>query len=134
MAIKEIKSKITGETLHMVYSPSFKGRTNIVDESNLLQVAEINLDADKTFPAHKHLPTKRETVGTSEMWIVMEGFIKAYYYDLDDSLLEEVSLSPGDITITIKGGHTYKSLSRCRAYEIKNGPYMGIEKDKEFIL
>lgn len=130
----QIRSRIDGSLLHICYLASTDKRKNLCPDDALLQVAEINLKKGDTFKAHKHIPTERVTYGTSESWVVLHGQIRVYYYDLDDTLLLMMCLSAGDITITLAGGHNYECLSdNAHVYEFKNGPYMGIEKDKVFI-
>lgn len=137
MGIKEIKSIVEpGRVLHLVYTPSCprEKRVNICPDDALLQIAEINLNDGDTFPAHYHLPTERQTTGTQESWCVISGQVIAYYYDLDGKQLNMALLEPGSLTITFAGGHTYKAVeNNTLVYEFKNGPYLGIEKDKEFI-
>ena len=58
MKIKKIYSKKNKTKLiHMVYrmNSSQKSRVNISPENQFLQVANINLDKDNTFKAHKHV-------------------------------------------------------------------------------
>jgi hypothetical protein len=111
------------------------GRININEDNQFLQLAAIgSIDAGKEFDAHYHKKQKRITNLTQEIWIVMQGKVKAIYYDLDNSILDIAILERGDVTITYRGGHEYVMLdSNTIVYEIKNGPYNGREKDKEII-
>ena len=66
--------------------------------------------------------------------MVISGMVKAFLYDIDDTIIAEPILGPGDCSITFRGGHTYQSLAdNTLVYEYKTGPYMGIEKDKAMI-
>lgn len=131
--IKEIRSKINNELLHIFYSSQEAARTNICRDEEILQVAEINLPTNKTFKAHKHLPTIKTTVGVAESWVVLSGCVEVFYYDLDDTLLCIEVLGPGDLSITFQAGHNYRAVTASKVYEFKSGPYLGIEKDKVFI-
>lgn len=134
MGIKEIRSRITAQVLHIVYTPTGFKRQNVCEESAILQVAEINLNNEDTFKAHKHLPTRRKTTGTQESWVVVKGAVLAYYYDVNDKLIETVLLEEGSVSVTLSCGHNYKCvMDGTLVYEFKNGPYLGIEKDKVFI-
>lgn len=134
MGVHEVRSKIDGSLLHIFYKPDGLKRQNLCSDDQLLQGAEINLNDGDTFKAHKHLPTERITVGTQETWVVVRGKVMAYYYDLDDKPLWFAVLSSGDVTMTFAGGHNYQCLEDgTLVYEFKNGPYLGIEKDKVFI-
>ena len=88
----------------------------------------------KTFKPHKHIFHSKETKIAQESWVVVRGSVKVFLYDLDDSILREEIIYPGDASITLYGGHTYEILEDDTVvYEYKTGPYMGVEKDKEFI-
>ena len=55
-------------------------------------------------------------------------------YDIDDKLLDEQILFPGDCSMTFEGGHTYTMLEdETIVYEYKTGPYEGQKLDKEFL-
>ena len=55
-------------------------------------------------------------------------------YDLDDKIIHEQILNPGDITMTFRGGHNYIALEEDTiVYEYKTGPYKGQENDKVII-
>ena len=110
------------------------GGKDITPESCYLQVRFLKTDLNKVFKAHKHLPQKRITELTQESLIVLQGSVEISIYDLDDSFLDKFILNPGDCVITLDGGHSIKILKENTfLYEHKNGPYNGLEKDKEFI-
>lgn len=135
--MKKIYSKIQPDLLlHMVYDYfDLQGdREDISPNEEYLQVAALSLEYGKTFKPHKHIEQIRTTDIAQESWIIISGMIEATYYDIDDTILDKHKLGGGDITITFRGGHNYKSLSEnTRVYEYKTGPYQGQEKDKIFI-
>ena len=109
-------------------------RQNISPENESLQVAYLTLPKGKTFKAHKHIVYDRNMPMSQESWIVLDGEVKVFYYDLDDSLHSTVILTKGAISVTYRGGHNYLSLTDpAVVYEYKTGPYMGIEYDKVFL-
>jgi hypothetical protein len=56
-----------------------------------------------------------------------------YFTDSGDFIVTEI-LDAGDITISFRGGHGYRTLtSDALVYEFKSGPYEGLEIDKKFI-
>lgn len=134
--MKFIYSKVDKSLLHIVYKymDLDEPRQDICPDREYIQVAALSLDKGKTFRPHKHIEQIRTTDIAQESWVIMSGAIEATYYDLDDTVLEQVILEAGDITVTFKGGHNYKSLTDgTRVYEYKTGPYQGQEKDKVFI-
>ena len=135
--IQTIISKIEpGVMLHQVVKPKniSPGRINVSPEHESLQVAHIALKFNQTFKAHKHVVHDRNMPMAQESWIVISGKVKVFHYDLDDNIINESILFPGDCTITYRGGHNYLALEENTfVYEVKTGPYQGIENDKTFI-
>jgi hypothetical protein len=125
----------SGKLLHLVCRGSklIEKRTNLSEPAEFLQVAGLQLASGDTFRPHKHLPIEKITSITQESWVVMRGRVIASLFDLDDSLLAEVALHAGDLSITFYGGHTYRCEEDALVYEFKTGPYLGLEQDKVFI-
>jgi hypothetical protein len=64
---------------------------------------------------------------------VVKGEIELTLYDTDDSIIYVTTLKEGDAMFTLHGGHAFKCLEDSLIYEVKTGPYRGIENDKIFI-
>jgi hypothetical protein len=133
----KIFSKIeAGKLLHIVVGPSLVNeRIQLVDESEFLQVASLNLIKGSAFRPHRHLFKKisNEHTIAQESWIVLSGLVEVTFYDLDDKILEKHHLKPGFLSITLYGGHEYKIIEDSMVFEFKTGPYLGQELDKIFI-
>lgn len=109
-------------------------RLNVINGDEFLQLAAMKLPMGKTFPPHKHVYCEKTSTTTQESWVIISGKVKAILYDLDDTIISEPVLDTGDVSITLYGGHTYEILEDdTLVYEYKTGPYLGPEKDKEFI-
>ncbi len=109
-------------------------RLNVIEDHEFLQLAAMKLPAGKKFRPHKHVYCEKVSTITQESWVVIVGKVKAIFYDLDDKIIAEEILGPGDSSITLRGGHTYEILEDdTLVYEYKTGPYLGPDKDKEFI-
>ena len=89
-------------------------RQNICDEKEFLQISPLTLGLNQTFKPHIHKwnYTKINKRIAKESWIVIRGKVKAFYYDLDQKFLCSKIINEGDITVTFRGGHNYKSLSK----------------------
>jgi hypothetical protein len=134
----EIYSKIEPDKLLHVISrlSDIKGRDDIIPENNFIQCATLKMPKDKTFPPHKHITKDRHYPKqiAQESWVVIKGRVKCKFYDIDDTLIEEPILEPGDASFTLYGGHTYEILEEDTiVYEYKTGPYEGQKLDKIFI-
>jgi cupin fold WbuC family metalloprotein len=93
------------------------------------------MEKGKTFKPHRHIFKERtRNVIAQESWIVIQGSVKCTFYDLDNSVLVEPILNPGDASFTLEGGHTYTILEdNTLVYEYKTGPYEGQALDKIFL-
>lgn len=132
-----INSKINGKLLHIISrKKDIQDRREIISPNNFLQCSTMMLHEGKTFKPHKHIKKERsykEQIA-QESWIVIQGRVKCSLYDINDTLLAEPILEPGDASFTLEGGHTYTILENdTLVYEYKTGPYEGQELDKEFI-
>lgn len=111
------------------------GRTDLIPPENFIQCATLKLEKGKTFKLHKHIfSEKTYNKIAQESWIVIEGSVRCIFYDIDDTVLTEVDLFPGDASFTLEGGHNYLVLEDDTVvYEYKTGPYEGQINDKVFI-
>lgn len=111
------------------------GRKDIIPEEHFIQCSHLNMEKGKTFRPHKHIFKNRtRDVIAQESWIVIQGRVKCIFYDLDDTVLVEPILEPGDASFTLEGGHNYEILEdNTLVYEYKTGPYEGQALDKTFI-
>ena len=113
-------------------------RQDLIPSEEFLQLAHITIKKEgHRFRPHKHIfKSKRAEALTiaQEAWVILSGKIMATFYDLDNSIIHEEILNPGDVSITLYGGHTYESLEfNTQVLEFKTGPYEGQKLDKEFI-
>ena len=110
-------------------------RQDVVPGEENLQLAILKMQKGKTFPPHKHIfkPVPNQSMA-QESWAVIRGKVKVTFYDLDDEILTTMILGPGDLSITLRGGHTYEILEEdTLVLEYKSGPYYGQASDKVFI-
>ena len=64
----------------------------------------------------------------------MSGRVEVTFYTDNGVLISKAILESGDLSISFKGGHGYKTMtSDALVYEFKSGPYEGQEIDKAFI-
>jgi hypothetical protein len=134
--MEKIYSKIQADTLlHIIYRlDEISGRTNISPNEEFLQLASMKMQKGQTFKAHKHIFLEKTTTIAQESWLVIKGSVKCIFYDLDDKIIAETILLPGDCSMTFRGGHNYLILENDTiVYEYKTGPYLGQEMDKIFL-
>ncbi len=111
-------------------------RTNVAPENQFLQLATLKLQKGKTFKPHQHIwkDSSTEKVISQESWVIIQGSVKVFMYDIDGQLLDTEIINKGDCSMTFEGGHNYEILEDDTVvYEYKTGPYTGIENDKVFL-
>ena len=126
-----------GKLLHLINRfNEIDGRTDIAPEEQFIQAATIKFSqGGKKFRTHQHIwkPAPREQVIAQESWIVVQGSVRVFMYDIDQLFLQDEVIKKGDCSMTFEGGHTYEILEDDTiVYEYKTGPYMGVENDKIF--
>ena len=136
--MKKIISQVErGKLLHIINRfDDIQKRTDVAPETEFLQLATLRMEKGKTFRPHKHIwkPCQNPQVIAQESWVVIQGSVKVFLYDLDDTLIGTEIISQGDCSMTFEGGHTYEILEdNTVVYEYKTGPYTGVENDKVFL-
>jgi cupin fold WbuC family metalloprotein len=136
--MEKIYSKVQPDKLlHMIVRKEEikPGRVDIVSEENFIQCSMLNMEKGKTFKPHKHIWKERtRNVIAQESWVVIQGSVKCIFYDLDDTIIAEPILYPGDSSFTLEGGHNYLIMEDdTLVYEYKTGPYEGQAMDKTFL-
>jgi len=75
--------------------------------------------------------TDRKIDRTQEVVHVLRGMLQADILTEEGLFLDSVILRSGDTLVLLSGGHGYKTLKEnTMVLEIKNGPYLGPEKDR----
>jgi len=137
--MEKIYSKVEpGLLLHIInrLEDITPGRQDLSETKEFLQISTLNLENGKTFYPHKHIWKVVEPKAIAqESWIIIKGKVKAILYDINDVILSEVILTPGDLSMTFYGGHNYEIMEDgSLIYEVKTGPYFGVEMDKVPII
>jgi hypothetical protein len=103
-------------------------------EKDYLQAGTWNHSKGHRIKAHSHRIFKRTSLKTQEIVFLLTGKMRSNIYDKKGKFLTRVILKPKDIIIYLDGGHDFEILeNKTRVFEVKNGPYLGVEKDKKFI-
>jgi len=109
-------------------------RVDVCPEDQYLQICAKSMPKDLTFKPHKHNKLERVTDYTQEAWIILDGSVKASFWDINDEPILETTLGSGDCAIVFRAGHSFEVLEdETILYEIKSGPYYGVERDKSFL-
>jgi hypothetical protein len=90
-------------------------------------------DAGFVEAAHLHQPIKREINDLQQMFVVQRGIVAVQLYADDKTMLREVVLKAGDAIVLIHGIHAVRVIEEMQCISVKQGPFLGTEKDKLFV-
>ena len=111
-----------------------EGLNFVSSEEDYQQVGIWGYNKGKKLAPHIHLIAPREVLRTQEVVFVKEGRIRADIYTEKEEFLKSVELNKGDTIILLNGGHGYGILEdNTKVLEVKNGPYVGADKDRKRI-
>ena len=106
----------------------------ITSDSDFQQVGIWGYDKGKILLPHIHLETKKEAARSQEVIFIRRGRLKADLFNENEKLFKSVELIEGDTMILLAGGHGYEILeNNTQVLEVKNGPFMGVEKERKRI-
>jgi hypothetical protein len=99
-----------------------------------LQVGIWGYNQGRKLVPHIHLVEPREVSRTQEVVFIKDGRLRANIYTEEETFLKSVELEKGDSIVLLNGGHGYEILEDgTRVLEVKNGPYLGAERDRKRI-
>jgi len=133
----------SGDLLHEIIRPasmlepfSELSRVDFSETGEFLQGALMEIPPGHSFRPHLHLERERSfsNLRAQEAWVVIRGNVEVDYYSESGVFLCTEALSAGDVTISFRGGHGYRTLDEgTLVYEFKSGPYEGQTVDKRFL-
>jgi hypothetical protein len=100
-------------------------------DGDFIQAGSWGYPAGKELLAHSHKEAHRDVAWTQELLYVRRGRLRARIYGPDDRLLATLEAGEGDLLMLLRGGHGYEILEDgTQVLEVKNGPYLGPERDR----
>ena len=132
MAIKEV---MQGDMVLARYIPADDawqdGLSFFSPDEDYIQVGTWGYDDGKELLAHTHNEVERAVLWTQETLYIRKGRIQVQVYNTAEVLVDEWVAAEGDIVILLRGGHGYHILDKgTQVLEVKNGPYVGADKDR----
>jgi hypothetical protein len=110
------------------------GLTFCTPDHLFVQVGCWHYPAGKMLRAHAHKAHPRVADKTQEAVLVLSGSMKVFLFSSRKERLTEFVLHAGDFAVLANGGHGYEILEdNTRVFEVKNGPFVSVEKDKELL-
>ncbi len=81
-------------------------------------------------PPHRHMPLRRTIDDLQQMFVVQRGVVAVAFYGDGGDLLREIVLRAGDAIVLIHGAHAIRAVEDMQCISVKQGPFLGDEKDK----
>ena len=135
--MRKIYSRVdTSQTLAVVgtLDDATTSRQDLCDVQDPIQFSIRTLTAGLFVSPHKHLPIQLNTNKRMEVWILLTGVVQYEIYDLNDELIVQAKLIAPGFALFFGGGHSLRVLEQESIFfEIKTGPYKGVENDKQQI-
>lgn len=94
------------------------------------QLASISHPAGYEIPPHIHYQVPREIRRTQEVLFVRNGRVRVVIYNAAHNFVAQRELTSGDIIALVAGGHGLTILEDAQIIEVKQGPYLGRDRDK----
>ena len=132
--MKEVQH--SGKTVFIVHRKTDwkEGLDFLTPNETYIQAGTWWYQKDKSLKSHRHIINDRKIDRTQEVVVIMSGKIRVDLYDENNKIFHQEILEEGDMGVILEGGHGYEILDdNTRVIEIKNGPFISVEKDKELI-
>ena len=127
----KIISQITTKSGHQlfVHVRLTAKKTEFVTKNDFfLQIGQLVFEKNYEAKKHKHVLNVRRIPYTAEFLLVQSGRLEYFIWDYDNAekLIKTGIAKANDLLILGKVAHSFRSLSKTRIIEVKQGPYLGI--------
>ncbi len=82
---------------------------------------------------HYHAPVTRTISDLQQMFVVQRGVVEVELYGDGGDLVRVVTLRAGDAIVLIHGVHAIRVLEDMQCISVKQGPFLGTERDKVMV-
>ena len=101
--------------------------THLFTEKNdSLQLGYMKHSTGHTIQPHYHEQIERKIIKTQEVLFIKTGKIRVDFYSENNQCIDSRILNSGDVLIILNGGHGFEVLESVEMYEVKQGPYVGV--------
>jgi len=110
------------------------GLTFYNSDRDFVQVGTWHYQKGFKVKAHRHKVFKRIASRTQEVIMVKQGKMRVEIFNNQDKKIKNILLKKGEVMIYLAGGHAFEILeNNTQIFEVKNGPFLGVAKDKKII-
>ena len=129
--IREIRYKDNLIAIQFSTGLKKKGTAFFTPPENEFQIGILNYPEGRNIKRHYHKKIERRVNVTQELLYVSKGKLEVSLF-WSKKLIEKMVLKKGDAILLINGGHSFKIFPKAKIIEVKQGPYMDAQKDKEY--
>ena len=129
------KIEYGGEVFALILRQNYEpeGVDFITAEDNPLQLGVLKHQKGSKIKPHSHRDSPRTINKVQEVLYMAYGKVEAEFYESNGKKVGSTILNPGDTILLLSGGHGFNILEDSKIIEVKQGPYRGVEEDKERI-
>jgi len=115
--------------------PITSGVRFFTDQECPLQLGLLSHPPGHVVPAHTHRPVPRAVTRTCEVLFVLVGTLRVDFYDCDRVRVCSRVITAGEVVVLLAGGHGLTVGDQwAEVWEVKQGPYVGADADKEVFV
>ena len=96
------------------------------------QLGTIKHEGGYIEPPHVHKKREKIIKDVVESLHVVYGKVAVDFFQ-DGKQFSTITLNPGDTALLIEGPHRIRVLESFKGIKVKQGPYVSLEEDKEFV-
>jgi hypothetical protein len=124
-----------GKTIAIIARANFeKKRGNFFSQEDFtLQLGISHYKKGDKIRPHRHIDKELVIDKIQEIVHFESGRAIVNLYDLKGTKFKSIELSMGDTIFFVDGGHGFTMLEDTQLIEVKQGPYLGKDKDKAMI-
>ena len=122
-----------GQICAYLYTGQIPSQTTFLTESHCQQQAGyVIYPKDSMIQKHYHRHIERNLYTTTEVLLVLKGKCIVDFYDDTQALVISRELHSGNVLIIIAGGHGFRVVEDLILFEVKQGPYSGLNEKVKF--
>ncbi len=110
----------------------FEGTIFPTAEDMPMQFGYSQNNQNRSIKKHIHNKIERTLEGTSEFIYVISGKMTIELFDQNGNYIDFVTLNKNQALLQFSGGHSFEIEAGTKFFEIKQGPYLGSDKDKSY--
>ena len=110
-----------------------EGVNFFTDAENSLQLGVLRHKQGFRVKAHLHRRSAKTIEDVQEVLYIERGKVEVEFYNDSGTKIGATILNTGDTILQICGGHGFNILEDSQIIEIKQGPYRGVEADKQIM-